>query len=163
VTKIVAAFAHTTGCVVSDLTPAERYNVPKIRCSEERCSMAPYNHGTVQPAQPWTIKNSALPEITACNRSAEISVHSRQQCSPREQITELQNAILSEFGSPRSSHGDRDPIVSRGVAQPGRAPGSGPGGRRFKSSLPDQSFVWFSDPPAASSAFSGLFVTYFVT
>ena len=29
--------------------------------------------------------------------------------------------------------------VSRGVAQPGRAPGSGPGGRRFKSSLPDQS------------------------
>src|ERR1700689_1398512 len=38
----------------------------------------------------------------------------------------------------------------RGVAQPGRAPGSGPGGRRFKSSLPDQSFqtlkqhFWFS-------------------
>jgi hypothetical protein len=28
----------------------------------------------------------------------------------------------------------------RGVAQPGRAPGSGPGGRRFKSSLPDQFF-----------------------
>ena len=28
--------------------------------------------------------------------------------------------------------------VCRGVAQPGRAPGSGPGGRRFKSSLPDQ-------------------------
>jgi hypothetical protein len=26
----------------------------------------------------------------------------------------------------------------RGVAQPGRAPGSGPGGRRFKSSRPDQ-------------------------
>src|SRR5579871_5993887 len=33
------------------------------------------------------------------------------------------------------------PQQSRGVAQPGRAPGSGPGGRRFKSSLPDQ----FSD------------------
>ena len=39
---------------------------------------------------------------------------------------------------------------SRGVAQPGRAPGSGPGGRRFKSSLPDQFFqalklyFWFS-------------------
>jgi hypothetical protein len=28
----------------------------------------------------------------------------------------------------------------RGVAQPGRAPGSGPGGRRFKSSLPDHSY-----------------------
>ena len=39
---------------------------------------------------------------------------------------------------------------SRGVAQPGRAPGSGPGGRRFKSSLPDQYsqtlevYFWFS-------------------
>jgi hypothetical protein len=29
------------------------------------------------------------------------------------------------------------------VAQPGRAPGSGPGGRRFKSSLPDQFFSIF--------------------
>ena len=29
-------------------------------------------------------------------------------------------------------------LFRRGVAQPGRAPGSGPGGRRFKSSLPDQ-------------------------
>jgi hypothetical protein len=29
--------------------------------------------------------------------------------------------------------------VIRGVAQPGRAPGSGPGGRRFESSRPDQS------------------------
>ena len=33
----------------------------------------------------------------------------------------------------------------RGVAQPGRAPGSGPGGRRFKSSLPDQCFQWFAN------------------
>ena len=33
--------------------------------------------------------------------------------------------------------------ICRGVAQPGRAPGSGPGGRRFKSSLPDQSFLPF--------------------
>src|SRR5580692_4469730 len=32
------------------------------------------------------------------------------------------------------------PCNSRGVAQPGRAPGSGPGGRRFKSSLPDHYF-----------------------
>jgi hypothetical protein len=40
--------------------------------------------------------------------------------------------------------------LRRGVAQPGRAPGSGPGGRRFKSSLPDQCFqsltmnFWFA-------------------
>jgi hypothetical protein len=33
----------------------------------------------------------------------------------------------------------------RGVAQPGRAPGSGPGGRRFKSSLPDHSFQGFAN------------------
>src|SRR5690348_11921473 len=32
------------------------------------------------------------------------------------------------------------PSSCRGVAQPGRAPGSGPGGRRFKSSLPDHYF-----------------------
>ena len=31
----------------------------------------------------------------------------------------------------------------RGVAQPGRAPGSGPGGRRFKSSRPDQCLIGF--------------------
>ncbi len=40
--------------------------------------------------------------------------------------------------------------LRRGVAQPGRAPGSGPGGRRFKSSLPDHLFqsdtnnFWFA-------------------
>src|SRR5207248_11310468 len=32
------------------------------------------------------------------------------------------------------------PSARRGVAQPGSAPGSGPGGRRFKSSRPDHSF-----------------------
>src|SRR6478609_11242561 len=37
--------------------------------------------------------------------------------------------------SPSALDGSR-----RGVAQPGRAPGSGPGGRRFKSSLPDHLF-----------------------
>jgi hypothetical protein len=42
----------------------------------------------------------------------------------------------------------RMPHDSRGVAQPGRAPGSGPGSRRFKSSLPDQSF---SEPMAYGS------------
>ena len=51
---------------------------------------------------------------------------------------------------PRHSGSGRYSALCRGVAQPGRAPGSGPGGRRFKSSLPDQSFqalelhFWFS-------------------
>ena len=35
------------------------------------------------------------------------------------------------------SKGKEQNVVSRGVAQPGSAPGSGPGGRRFKSSRPD--------------------------
>ncbi len=52
------------------------------------------------------------------------------------------------------SYGIRKPC--RGVAQPGRAPGSGPGGRRFKSSLPDQSFSRSPNCPSAftPSAFS---------
>jgi hypothetical protein len=43
---------------------------------------------------------------------------------------------------PLAQRGSSDRVhrSCRGVAQPGRAPGSGPGGRRFKSSLPDQFF-----------------------
>jgi hypothetical protein len=37
-------------------------------------------------------------------------------------------------------------LQCRGVAQPGRAPGSGPGGRRFKSSLPDHLSNKLNDP-----------------
>src|SRR5579862_3357517 len=37
----------------------------------------------------------------------------------------------------RSAFGVNFLPYDRGVAQPGRAPGSGPGGRRFESSLPD--------------------------
>src|SRR5258706_6582290 len=48
---------------------------------------------------------------------------------------------LGYFPAPRS---DGEGALFRGVAQPGRAPGSGPGGRRFESCLPDQ-------PKAASS------------
>ena len=48
--------------------------------------------------------------------------------------------------SARASAVPPAPAHSRGVAQPGRAPGSGPGGRRFKSSLPDHSFsISYSD------------------
>src|SRR6267142_2535856 len=50
-------------------------------------------------------------------------------------------------------------VRSRGVAQPGRAPGSGPGGRRFKSSLPDHlfsitcaSFQASRNPPVGKNA-----------
>src|SRR5579859_4997237 len=41
-------------------------------------------------------------------------------------------------------------FARRGVAQPGRAPGSGPGGRRFKSSLPDQIIFNLLRIPTAS-------------
>src|SRR5580698_1452086 len=44
------------------------------------------------------------------------------------------------MNAPGSALGLHLATPCRGVAQPGRAPGSGPGGRRFKSSLPDQLF-----------------------
>src|SRR5487761_1206819 len=44
--------------------------------------------------------------------------------------------IFPARAPPHSNH-----CSFRGVAQPGRAPGSGPGGRRFKSSLPDHLFT----------------------
>jgi hypothetical protein len=44
-------------------------------------------------------------------------------------------------------------VPRRGVAQPGRAPGSGPGGRRFKSSLPDH---FFSRPFSTLRSFRAL-------
>src|SRR5579859_1052708 len=47
----------------------------------------------------------------------------------------------------------------RGVAQPGRAPGSGPGGRRFKSSLPDQFFL-FNEINFHSSSAIELWLTW---
>ncbi len=42
----------------------------------------------------------------------------------------------------------------RGVAQPGRAPGSGPGGRRFKSSLPDH--FWNQSVTSISSVLKSM-------
>ncbi len=47
--------------------------------------------------------------------------------------------------------------IFRGVAQPGRAPGSGPGGRRFKSCLPDQSNgrICFGNPEGVRPSFFG--------
>src|SRR5512146_873894 len=44
------------------------------------------------------------------------------------------------------------PFSCRGVAQPGRAPGSGPGGRRFKSSLPDHSSERVESTPELARA-----------
>jgi hypothetical protein len=64
------------------------------------------------------------------------------QCEPAfgRESGRPQNVILSELERLRCSCSVLPVVISRGVAQPGRAPGSGPGGRRFKSSLPDQSF-----------------------
>src|SRR5262245_6197792 len=45
------------------------------------------------------------------------------------------STIIKTYLPPSALDGSR-----RGVAQPGRAPGSGPGGQRFKSSLPDHLF-----------------------
>ena len=63
---------------------------------------------------------------------------------------ECYNLVIVQRFSLRRSIFAAQFLHRRGVAQPGRAPGSGPGGRRFKSSLPDQHFqalklhFWFS-------------------
>ena len=52
----------------------------------------------------------------------------------------FENSCIVRHGSAKDERARGIPPrsqQSRGVAQPGRAPGSGPGGRRFKSSLPD--------------------------
>src|SRR5246500_1187684 len=93
---------------------------------------------------------------------AEVGIPSRERkqtgssgrglkyASPTGHLRELiANAIISGSHWAHSRSFQR-PFRSRGVAQPGRAPGSGPGGRRFKSSLPDHYFqahklhFWFS-------------------
>jgi hypothetical protein len=66
----------------------------------------------------------SVPAITA----QELASVRESMYSPRDQIARPQNAILSKFESPHRSCGRRHPTVSRGVAQPGRAPGSGHGG-----------------------------------
>ena len=82
-----------------------------------------------------------------------------QCCPPKEFVSSGQRTMQSERVKRRpksrsercyNQHAYRVPICAvnslwrpqyrRGVAQPGRAPGSGPGGRRFKSSLPDHFF-----------------------
>ena len=112
-----------------------------------------------------TTKNRAAPAPRRCgnrptgwrhvlhpHNKAGITACLRQNRSASEPNLRAQNAILSEFESPRHSRGVRHSVVCRGVAQPGRAPGSGPGGRRFKSSLPDHSFDCSSFIPSSTSA-----------
>jgi hypothetical protein len=115
VTKIVAAFARPPAAP-QDGSSATISSRSSVVVSETRQSLKP------------------VPAMTAHGLASVRET----TCSPRDQIARPQNAILSEFESPHRSCGRRHPTVSRGVAQPGRAPGSGPGGRRFKSSLPDQ-------------------------
>ncbi len=69
-------------------------------------------------------------------RPAQDLAARRSECGGTARLTAANVIILNmsvRRFSPRLNS-------SRGVAQPGRAPGSGPGGRRFKSSLPDQFF-----------------------
>src|SRR5262249_14342250 len=58
---------------------------------------------------------------------------SRQRDSP--------NRAVGCFATGHITYSRMNAVASRGVAQPGRAPGSGPGGRRFKSSLPDHYYL----------------------
>ena len=72
-------------------------------------------------------------------RQAASATRKTQPSQARPAKTRLRRMLYCcRWNPPRFSNRGRRPAVRRGVAQPGRAPGSGPGGRRFKSSLPDQ-------------------------
>jgi hypothetical protein len=76
----------------------------------------------------------------AASRRSESTPSLPPSGEPSSQDRQPQNVILFQFEFAHGVQSRRHPADSRGVAQPGRAPGSGPGGRRFKSSLPDQYF-----------------------
>ncbi len=79
-----------------------------------------------------------VPSRRRSERLKPENLRSRTQAAQEDQ--HRQDAIISKYSAVSR---DADPAASmhsRGVAQPGRAPGSGPGGRRFKSSLPDHLF-----------------------
>src|SRR3984885_4842855 len=66
--------------------------------------------------------------------SATAWVCSKSFCYTNGSALESSCHPYQDDGTGRST---QSKSVDRGVAQPGRAPGSGPGGRRFESSLPD--------------------------
>jgi hypothetical protein len=70
--------------------------------------------------------------------SATAWVCGKSFCYTTESALEWSCHPYQDDGTGRST---QSKAVDRGVAQPGRAPGSGPGGRRFESSLPDHSLV----------------------
>jgi hypothetical protein len=118
------------------------------------------------PASPYVHPRSGLPTPMVCSfwgatlsltNTKRISLTSRKQITREEQGTNLPDELgrISQREGRESENRQRcSDIISswsgislsrclcRGVAQPGRAPGSGPGGRRFKSSLPDHSFSY---------------------
>src|SRR5581483_1281072 len=67
-------------------------------------------------------------------------LETREMANPECYNLRRSDSVAFHCGCKRSQVWSRCSRRCRGVAQPGRAPGSGPGGRRFKSSLPDQSF-----------------------
>ena len=81
------------------------------------------------------------------------AVHAGAACR-RARRTRVARLTRSRRGEHRAPPRCRNAVSVRGVAQPGSAPGSGPGSRRFKSSRPD--FIHFAravggcrPPPAA--------------
>ena len=109
---------------------------PGGRASEP--SLANEFQRTVQPDH---FRNPMIPEISALQRLRRNQglIETKARRRPGKIISRRMLYCLSS-----SRHVVPVVAVRRGVAQPGRAPGSGPGGRRFKSSLPDHIFLSLS-------------------
>src|ERR1035438_10579905 len=91
--------------------------------------------------RPWSTNSRGCSTMSrGVNKVAAVKASIEAFEKPDRKDRQAQNVILFELQSPWRSSRGRNSAVSRGVAQPGRAPGSGPGGRRFKSSLPDHLF-----------------------
>ena len=93
-----------------------------------------------RPPTPFTSSQSAEPRRNPSPCSSPCSKFLHQAPAPGQPVMPRQSGTLTELDAAPYTC---DPAANtrctrrRGVAQPGRAPGSGPGGRRFESSLPD--------------------------
>ena len=101
-------------------------------------------------AKPSAREASARLFGTSCDQFWNASVSSEASVSEAINRAEaVKISVIINLYTPLRAASPRR-LSRRGVAQPGRAPGSGPGGRRFKSSLPDHFQAW--QVPAAARA-----------
>ena len=135
----------------NDAKREHQYERCRERCHAGTCYRP---HATVQTYHS-EIRGTVAREARAKSRWPNHDVIINEQTNPQIRfrganeyrvncgdVARFFRCVTSRYGiwDARSRDSTAALFSCRGVAQPGRAPGSGPGGRRFKSSLPDQSF-----------------------